>query len=385
MATDINKERISLRVFSLYLFITLMLENTTLSLNIPVDGISKIVDYIFIIFCLVQICVFFKFKKQDFLASMITFFILFLIKIKSGNSSMLELLLIILMLKDIPLKKILKNIFFVQICSFLSTIVLYFVGVLPDRIVIRDGVIRNSIGFWHPNTGGVMLLSILILSFILIKNRRSQLLFTVTTDIVGGILFLYTNSRTSITLLVFATIIFLCNIIFSNWNMYIFRFKWFIPTMFTIMTLLSYYSSSLYLKGNVWIQKLNSLMTNRISLGSKFINEYGLSIFGQNVRYYSTNYSQERVVGAQYWVLDNVFLKYIINYGVAMFILLFIYFFLISFFLNKKDLVVWNSYFFIFLVLGLSEQGVFSYTFNFFMLFGVLLFKQNKNKNTLSE
>lgn len=373
----INKSKNILNIFSLYICTILFINKTTLNTFFSQSIIPDIIKIAYISCCILCVVLFFNYTLREILLIAILFFIFFIVAIKSSNFYFLELLLTTLFLKDIPLSKIAKRILYIQIIFFLSVLVLYILRILPDIVSIRSGVIRSSLGFSHPNTPGMFLFSILILVSILIDNKVTKAVILSFFIILGVTIFSYTNSRSSILILGSVLLVNVGNSFFSKFKLYIFNFKYFIPIIFTSFTLISYIASILYGKGNLFVKNLDTFLTGRISLGYKFIREYGFSIFGQNISY---GFWTEGTVFSKYRFLDNVYLKVLLNYGVVIFLVFLIYFTFVSLSLEKKQLLHWNSYLFLFLCLGLSEQTIFDYWLNFFMLYGVIFFCNRKIK-----
>lgn len=372
--SKINNSKNRLNIFSLFLGITLFLESTTLKqISYSSDLLNKI-NIIFLCICVCYIFLFFNYNVYWILGVIALLFVFFIVKIRTGSFTFLDLLLTVLFLKDIPLEMILKRMFLIQTMFFFSTIILNILKILPARVLLRNGVIRSSLGFWHPNTPGIILLSLLSLSFILIDNKLKRISLITFFSVVGAGLFTYTNSRSSLLLMIVVLVIGIANSLFSKSKFYVFNWKFFIPIAFLCFTILSYLMSTWYSKGNILLQKLNILLSYRLSLGYKFIKEYGISVFGRHIQYTSTVQGQGNLFSYQYWVLDNVYLKILLNYGIVTIMVLVIYFTLVSLCLNKKQLLSWNAYFIVFIILGFSEQSVFNYVYNFFMLYGVALF-----------
>lgn len=382
------KEKIIISVLFIYLFLIFFIENSTLSLIPFFSKITDITSSFFIISCCIFIVFFNKYSVNELVIIIGCAILLFIVWLMAGSSPLLELLIIIVGLKKIPLKKILNTYFCTQLIAFCSIFILYYLSLIPERIVFRDGIERSSLGFWHPNTLGLMLMSLLLLS-IISKNKWKRLYYVFFFNLINIITYPITGSRTSFYLIILSTIIFVLTHIFKLEKSRLLKIKLIIPLSFIGLSILTIVIVNLYIKGNHYAIGVNKLMTNRISIGSRFFDEYGLSIFGQKVRYNSPNYLTQSVINFEYRVLDNIYLKYFINYGVITIGLFSSYLYAIAYKLNNKYIVLWNSYFLIFILLGLSEQSAFNYLVNFFVIFGVLLLSPEINDefigNKLSE
>lgn len=377
------KNIIIVSLFTMYLTVLFLIQNSTLNLDPKLFSFVSTTKNIYLLLSIFFIVFFNKYKTKQLLIIGGIASVLLVTKFLAGSSPLLDLLLIVLGIKNIPLRTILKTIYFTQIFSSLLILFLYFTSQIPDRLIIRDGVLRSSLGFWHPNTAGLVLLSIFILSIFLEKKRSTlffKILFFNSSSVV---LYELTNSRTSMVLILAVTFITIGQSVFLKLRVSLFQYRLFVPIIFTLFLCLSVGATFLYVKGNFSVIKLSVLLSNRIAIGSRFFKEYGISLFGQPVMYNSFNFSTQEVVGSEYRVLDNVYLKYVINYGLSSTIFLCSYFYGISSKLNKKYLILWNMYMLIFLVYGFVEQSAFNYTTNFFLFFGVLLLNEEANKEFL--
>ncbi|MGX7245839.1 hypothetical protein ACWOC1_13435 [Enterococcus quebecensis] len=374
------KKALVLTMFSIYLLTFFLIQNSMLNLITNFSDFALEFKNFYLLVSILFIVFFNRYSMNQIVVLVGMFIPLFITRIVAGASPLLELLIIVSSLKCVSLKNIIKTIYVTQVLSFTVILLLFFMSVIPDRIVIRDGVTRTSLGFWHPNTVGLMLLCIFILS-IFSENKFSRLLFKlILFNAISVTVYGLTNSRTSFILVLSVSILVLVQHFFKENNIIFLNTRWFTPSVLLLLLFLSYFASLLYSKGNSQLIELNALVSNRISLGSKFLNEYSLTLFGQKVEYNSLNYLVQEIIGFQYRVLDNVYLKYLLNFGLISTCLLVWYLYKISSVLKSNYLKAWNTYLFIFLIFGLMEQSAFSYGTNFFLFFGVILLNGKENE-----
>ena len=378
------KELIMLVVLAIYLFSVFFIQNSMLNLNPTMSGLVSVVKNFFLLSCII-IAIFFNRYTMKEIVIILSLLLLFIITdILAGSSPLLELLIFIVGLKEVPLKSILKTYLLTSLISYVGIILLNFLSVIPDRLVIRDGIERSSLGFWHPNTTSLGLLTIYLLAMYLSKDKYKVLL-TIIFGILSMVVYTFTNSRTSMILILVAGLFTLISYIFRNAKYNILGTKHVLPFIFIGLTVISWIVSILYIHQNALAIQLSQLLSNRISLGARFIQEYGLSLFGQPIQYNSSNNLTQVVIGFQYRVLDNVYLKYLLNYGIISIVGLFLYLYILMYKLNKKNRILVNMYLLIYLFYGLAEQSAFNATVNFFMCFGVILFTNKKNNEFLNE
>lgn len=134
---------------------------------------------------------------------------------------------------------------------------------------------------------------------------------------ISLVLYYFCNTRlTCVTLLIMIFVFFLAKQAYlGNKNAKLFlSFSWGgIPLLCYLAVTLSY----IYTKHNQLLLKLNHGLSNRLSLGKRAIQKYGISLFGQNV--------QERGWGkgvhaatsmSNYFFIDSSYLRFLIIYGV---------------------------------------------------------------------
>lgn len=362
----------------IYLFSTFLIKNSMLNMNSLLSALANSFESIFILACLIFAIFFNRYTNKELISLLFFSIPLLITMIVVGSSPLLNLLIILVGIKSVPLKEILQIFLFSQIISSLIILFLRFTNVIPDRTVIRDGVSRLSLGFWHPNNAGLVLLSIFLLTLFLYQEDKIKII--IGFNILNVIFFQFTNSRTSFLLIISATMLTFISNLLKDKRFNVLRSRYFIPVFFTLFLLGSYMLSELYSSGNLFAIKLSSLMSNRISLASGFIDEYGLSVFGTEIYYRTSNLLTQKVIGFEYRVLDNVYLKYLLNYGITTVIAIVAYFSLIPSKMNKKYLIIWNTYFIIFIIYGFIEQSAFNLITNYFMIFGVLILEPELNR-----
>jgi hypothetical protein len=165
--------------------------------------------------------------------------------------------------------------------------------------------------------------------------------------------------------------------------------------LFTISTpviaAVSFVMVILYMKGNSIGIAINEMLTGRLEFAAQFLNEYGVSLFGQEVELVSTRAAQELHISTA--ILDMSYIRAPIVYGI-----IFSVFFLVSFILLEKRAMkkgdIGIALFALFyIILGVAETYTIIPVFNISMLlmlntyrsgFNELLEKIYKYKNLFS-
>lgn len=299
----------------------------------------------------------------------------------SGSSPTFDLLVFLVLLKNIPIKSVFKIILGSQVFSFFLVIVMYRLSIIPDRVVVRSGIIRSSLGFWHPNTTGMIFLSIFLLSMVLAKQKY-EYIFLAFFNILATYLVNITASRTMQILVLVATIGFVC-VRLLNFDKVSNKFiAKVVLLVFILCIFLSYLFALMYKPQNQLLSNLNTLLSGRLRLGNLFVEEYSLSLFGTRILYNTPNSSYQAVFGLVYRVLDNSYLKYLLNFGVLS--LTTISIILYQSFKNAPKVLLPKLFVSLMAFLGLAftEQLGLSMEINFVLFAGVVIMASEESNNS---
>ncbi len=285
------------------------------------------------------------------------------------------LALMIISMRRITPDTIMRNVFIVQTMLLLVNLTLYHFGLLYN--FTSGPVTKHSYGFWTPNQLGVTVLQLAVILLILSSKGyfyKKAFMFKLIATIYFGLLMvlLYlSGSRGSEIATVVAITIFASLRLAKKLKK--------IPSriFFSILAVLPFFMSLLTLNSSVNqvgspLYKLNVLLTTRISLGNYFYQQYGVTLFGQNVVYHLG-----ASAGVAYYFLDNEYLVYLINYGLLATTLFVGYIILLT---NKA--IVTKRYGLLiaiitFAVYGFVEQGAGEAWVNFSLCFISIFFIQN--------
>lgn len=376
----------------LFLFITLVLTRSSFTLyNISGEiALTRITESVFIIF--IGITLIGVMLNHYTIQSLLILMLLGVIAVFNfyftHNRTFIDLFLLILLFKDIDTIDIARIYLYASIAAFIVIVLLYLIGILKPVNVINfnTGVEKNSLGFIHPNATGLAVVTINV-SYLYIYRDRIKAVYLLPVWLLNILILYITGARTSIFLLIIAYLLWYILRQFSN-KLSI-NFMLFTESIIMLVCFVFSYgmssSSKLEVVGSS-MNKLNLLMTSRFSIGQNFIQKYGLSFLGQKVSYSSLSNLTNQTTYGVYDVLDNSYLKLLINYGILISI---IYFFIILFILKK---MVENGDFWAiipiltFTVLGVMEQSMLYYWVNFSLAFVGVLFPESRihqKENTL--
>lgn len=273
-------------------------------------------------------------------------------------------LLLIISTWKVNIESMLKISFYIKFFLIGVCIVLFYLGIIPEHTNYSpNGELRHSLGFIHPNTLGMMVLT---MSFEMIYVfRRFEKYVIPIAFLLNYVVNQVCLSRTSLLVCTLFIIFYIVLKLVAKYDntRFIIYFLWTIIVFtFTCMLLASYlYGDNLLLK------QLDELLSNRIAMGHAYLSEYGINLFGAPI-------SELLREETRYWkdtsILDSAYLRIVIKYGMLAFcLILFIVLKQISKFVYAKDWLI-VSLLLAMLIFGITEMTI----YNFFLIPVLLLF-----------
>lgn len=343
----------------LFLFLGLLLfQVSVFYVNVSLINIYlqqiKLVSYLIFIFCIML-----QIKKQKLdIKTTLLITILFVISaityIKTSYPIFVEILLIFFATLNLDFNKILKADIFIKIFIIISLFIFNSLGLATSEFVVTRGeVIRNSYGFYHPNTFG-MIIMITFFEFLYLFSNKLKIWHYILG--IGLICLIEITSNTRTAMICIAILLLTC-----LFNKYVKKIvnnsivEFFIKNLYLILLVISVIITLMYIYEVPLSNEINELLSNRVYLQSVFYNEYGITLFGNNIDYERT--------------LDNGFLKVLLNFGIITSL-----FFIVIYWLTFKKCYKEKNYvliyiFMILLFFSFSESSMFYIYNNIFMIY----------------
>lgn len=285
-----------------------------------------------------------------------------------SNTSILIAFCIIIGMKNINYKTLLKLVFFIRLFTTILLLISVGLGYVSNYSVMRNNdVVRNSLGYTHPNTFGIYCFVLISLWFILYGDKNWKLKALIAM-IINFIQFIFTNSRTSF-LLIFLYILL---IVFTNSFRKVNFIKKFSCISMSVCFLINILIT--FMLNNKIGQIANQLLSSRVTLSESFLRVYGIKIFGQKI----ANYTTEEF----YWHLDSGYLNLFIQFGLIIGLI-----YLVLSFIMAKTIKSNNIYIYIAIILfamyGVIEDVLSSFLFNYlWIVMGYSYYKYlNRKRN----
>ena len=271
----------------------------------------------------------------------------------SREKGMLTCVMILIGMKGVPIQRVFKvgaitwgGVFAYRIIAFLT-------GMQTGIILVHNKlglghIFRWSMGYPHPNVLHISYVILLAFLFYLLKPQGKRLWGSVLAAFAGNcFIFLYSVSFTGFILT--AAYLFLV-VYFTERRRFSELEKIGIMCVLPVCLICSFILP-LIPEGELFTV-LNKLMNTRLSLSRYFLQNQKISLFGQKI-----------IVPDPDLNIDNSFLFAVMNYGLIIFILLMIAYFLVIRFMVKNEerdkLAVTLG----FLIAGISEPFLFNTSF----------------------
>lgn len=285
----------------------------------------------------------------------------------SNSNTLIVLLLFIVASKSINFKDLVKYDIKIKIAFLLIIVLLYYLGLTENYFMYRsDGALRSSMGLSHPNTFGVYIFSICC-EYIYIRYPNLKIKELILLLIATFVIDYFSDSRGS----TYSMIILILGIVFINKKHTKILEKKAIQniilSLFIIFTILSLWTANEYSKGNEIMYKLNEILSGRIRFSSQFLNDYSAKLFGNSMELLGVKEANE--TGKQALVLDNAYVKLILQYGILSYLLFGLSVYISFRYAFKNKDYAFCIIFCIYILRGFTGNVLFSLYGNIFLLY----------------
>ena len=250
----------------------------------------------------------------------ILFLFLFLvISVKADSVTILFNFFFIFAAKDYPKEKLMKFVVTLQIVIMTLVVLGCFMGYLDDWIYWQGERVRHSLGYGYPNALPTIYFYVVLTVCYLLRKRFTFLHFVVF-EILNYIIFVYTDTRTAFILTALALLVFLFLRVYrrslsnNSWHRLIYVHSvW-------ILALIAILACYFYNPGNVVWNRVNDIISNRLSLGHNALLINPLTLFGQKIQWYGFGgygYTFMEMEG-EYNYVDCSYVKILLDNGIIM-------------------------------------------------------------------
>ena len=286
---------------------------------------TKIIRYIcYIFFVLNTIRVIYK-EKNITICNLIFFLIGLAILIIGKNPEFLIVFFVVNSVRNLDLKKIIKNSLIIYVILFLLTILLSIFKILPDWIYFRGNITRHSLGFLYP-TDLISIYVTIVLLYFYVRNSKATYVELIILELLAIILYNYTNGRLGFIIASLILFIQLCAKIIvtkklnNKWKIQD-KTKKVLQGILKILPIILISISiiiTILFRYNVKIaDDINNILSNRINYNNKAFSTYPITPFGANIDWIGWGGNYGKTAGEiGYNYIDMSYIRIIFYYGI---------------------------------------------------------------------
>jgi len=309
-----NGVSIYIGMFVIFLIVSNLMVST-ISPYIP-DVIYSTIKYICIGIVLFKIIFLTKYTLKELIIIILIVSVISLSAYEARTNTLLFGTVFIIGAKNVPFEKIVKAFFYTSLILVLGMFLLSIIGVIPNDIYYRESIPRYSFGSNYPTDFGAHIFYLLAAFAYLRRKKYGYVDFLLS---LGTALFIwkFCDARLDVGLIIILSIGLL---IISKREL---NFKRFFDSCFTILPLSYLLSSFLiilftirYNVSSTFYTKMDSWLSQRLSIGHLGFDAYGMKLFGQAIQQHGWGGMTGAVSGYVYFFLDSSFIQLLLSYGI---------------------------------------------------------------------
>lgn len=290
-----------------------------------------------------------------------------IVSVMSDNKTALFNTLLIIAAKDADGEDILKASLVARSILLALTVILSQCGVVTDYIFDVSSRSRHGLGFSWTTYAPVMFF-FLVLCYACLRREKVSLFDVLVIEAVNYWMFRKTNTRLVFLMTaVFAVIVYIMGLYIRN-NQCRYKTSKVEKMLITVPVLccvLGIVIHAAYTPYNHFLYRLNTLMSTRLVLGHNAIIKYGITLFGQPIRWVGQSRNS---TGGLYNFVDCSYLQILLEYGILFLVIVVLLYTMIMYkAVRSKNRYLELSILFI-CIFCISEARLFTLQYNPFLL-----------------
>lgn len=282
----------------------------------------------------------------------------------TGNNAILITVVTCLAIKDIDINKYIRFIFNFETIFFLCHTIgaIYLNFTYKESITqIIGGIVRYDFGMQHPNSWAALVFNLFIM-WIWLRWDNIKIVQIVFLTFITSVVYSFCKTRTSCFIMIFIITLLVLRKFWIKLDKIIELTS---KTIIPLLAMCMWTMIILFPTKNDIIMLLNRILNARVLLGAYAFQQYGLTMFGQDLSPLYTGIQWDEVWQLNAFTFDCIYSYMFVNQGIIWLIVLTILFYKLAKKRNTKNnivIVAWALY-------GLTEvQGL-----NCFSCFPLLL------------
>ena len=328
--------------------------------------INKIVD-VSVLVLLMIVIIFLQHYSHKELVILVVVTMFFLIgTINADNNYLISMLLFIVAAKYADMDRIINLYFYVLLIMIPFVIVMCLIGVLPDNILYRGGLVRHALGFEHPNRLGMRFFQLIACLCYVKKDSAHNFIKYLIMATTAYFVYKVPNSQTAYIGIMLLFVLVLIRNFYDKRGISKNRLMRVMATGAVSINVFSVFISFFNPKKNAVYMAIDKFMSYRFLFGNKMIRYYGVSIWGQKV---DTIVKDRKYVGVYHqWYLDNAYLSVLLRFGIVVYIIFTVLIAASLFYYVKQENYAMVAILFTYSVYGIMTTGFYMMSHNIFLL-----------------
>ncbi len=355
----------------IFWYITKIIGSTTLKTicGVPIGTASSLANYLILVLLMIWMVFFQSYGKKEFAIIAIASIPFLLTAAASRNFSLLSGWMFIVAAKDVEFEKMIRAAYKALLFTILFVLVLYAGNILEDYTMVRDGAVRRSLGFVHPNQLGVRLFQLIACHCYLHRHKMKAVDYGIAAA-AAVFVYIVPNSQSACMCIVILVLLVGAGSLIERYaqGMLSFYGKG-LAAAAALLNILSIVLSLTDVKRNAFLQQIDAWMSYRFSHSFEVLQVYGIPLWGQKVLLIEEERRKMGMTdGAGRLYLDNAYMTLLIKYGIVSYLIFSVAYLLLVNYCRMKKKYFIVSILLVYALYGVMENAVFMMSHNVFLL-----------------
>ena len=348
--------------------------------NIEFNGVLEAgITYFVLALLIAQDVVYQQYDRNELIVLSICTVLILISALISQDNSVLSTWVFIVSFRNCDFNRTVKYAYRILSIIIPLVIVLCYLGLIPDNIHYRNGIVRHSLGFSHPNQFGLVVFQWLVCRVYLYWDKIKVFDFIVLGALAMIIKRITDSQTATISILLLGLMILVVKLL----DLYKVSYNRFLVKAFSVVSfslmLASVFLTYVDVSKYAVLRTLDFFLSRRFTMGHRVLSVYGSSLLGQRVYTTREQLAYHREVQSAYsrLLLDNAYATLWLKYGIIILII-----FIIAYLLLYRKVSMTPPLLvilFIYSVYGIMEHGLFQMRHNvFLLLFSYLVFAEKE-------
>lgn len=376
MSWKLTQKSTFMLAWTIMTFYNQLIRSSEFKYILPGNLIKYVCSFCAVFLLILKLGYFDKVKKRNLLFVSVFMSIVLVVSYKAVGITLMLYSLFIIASENIQFEKIVKLDMTTRLFSISFLMLSSFIGIISSYSREINGVNKLAFGWLHPNTfcGAVI---IVIIDWLYLNWDRIRIRHIAVISCAFLFLFIYSPARTTL----YSSLAIIAWFLLSKKMSVILTgriFQALYKNLMILMGMISWGMYYLYVKGTHVGIMLNEMLTTRLNWANRYMNSYGITLWGSDIETVSTR--EAAISGMSKQILDMSYIRLPIEYGLIYSLLFLIgYAFIIRYILKNK---MWTALMvtMFFVVIGIGTTTTINLFNNYTMLLVIPAISQLRNK-----